>query len=134
MSMLFKASAKCLISLMMWYILSCNIRKKARNGMEAFEYVKARIHNNRCSKCKNYNLVLMDINMPILDGINATIKIREYEKANNSSISPIIALTAAETEKSLIREQHLTLGFDKLCGKPISKKTFVEFAEKYNLF
>jgi len=58
----------------------------ALNGQIAYEmYLK-----------NNYDLILMDIKMPILDGIQATIKIREYEKNNSLKKTPIIMISAYE--------------------------------------
>lgn len=63
-----------------------------------------------------YDLILMDIHMPELDGIEATKKIREFEIDNNKHIS-IIALTASVTKE----EQNKTLasGMDGFALKPL---------------
>ena len=79
-----------------------------------------------------YKLILMDINMPIMDGIESTKQIRKYEKEQviiNRSF--IIALTAADTERIELQEQYEGIGFDGLIGKPISKKRFEEIIAKY---
>ena len=44
-------------------------------------------------KKNNYDLVLMDINMPIMDGLTALKHIREYELTTNT-YTPVVALTA----------------------------------------
>lgn len=49
----------------------------------------------RMADCNEIDLVLMDIQMPVLDGLNATIARREYENKNNLPQLPIIALTAS---------------------------------------
>ena len=56
----------------------------AENGQEAVEKFKE----------DDYDVVLMDIQMPVLDGYGATKAIREYERENNLSPTPIIAVTA----------------------------------------
>ena len=62
----------------------------AANGLEAFELYKA----------GNYDLVFMDCQMPVKDGIQATQEIRLFEKSERShSRIPIIALTAGVSEK-----------------------------------
>ena len=43
---------------------------------------------------KKYDVILMDINMPVMDGIEATEKILEIEKSKGLQHTPIIALTA----------------------------------------
>jgi osomolarity two-component system, sensor histidine kinase NIK1 len=56
----------------------------ANNGLEAFEAIKTR----------RFDAILMDVQMPIMNGFEATAKIREWESENNLNRSPIIALTA----------------------------------------
>jgi len=73
----------------------------ARNGAEAVEKVKA----------EDFDLVLMDIQMPVMDGRQATERIRDF----NIEI-PIIALTASTNE--LTRREVLALGMNEFAGKP----------------
>src|SRR5665647_1285731 len=57
----------------------------ANNGVEAIE--RFREHK--------FDVILMDIMMPVMDGIEATVKIREIESSDNLEVrTPIIALTA----------------------------------------
>ena len=79
----------------------------------------------------SYKLILMDINMPIMDGIEATGHIRRLEQTSGGSKSTVIALTAADTGKNTLREQYQELGFDCLIGKPLSKKSFQDLICKY---
>jgi PAS domain S-box-containing protein len=58
----------------------------ARDGQQALV---------RMRDCNSIDLVLMDIQMPILDGLNATIERRKYEEQHNLPLLPIIALTAS---------------------------------------
>ena len=46
----------------------------------------------------HYDLVLMDRQMPVMDGMTATRAIREWEQANHRAPTPIIALTASALE------------------------------------
>ena len=48
-------------------------------------------------------LILMDIQMPVMDGVDATILIREEEKKKGIKRSPILALTADAEESTLKR-------------------------------
>jgi len=68
---------------------------------------------------KNYHypLILMDINMPIMDGISATKKIREYEIENNLSRSKIIAVTANAIDGDEMK--FLRAGMNAYLSKPI---------------
>ncbi|WP_209079716.1 PAS domain-containing hybrid sensor histidine kinase/response regulator [Shimia sp. R9_3] len=77
----------------------------ARNGVEAIE--RYQIHQPR--------MILMDVSMPVMDGLQATQKIRELE-ADTSSYTPIIAVTAHVNEGE--RERFLACGMDDYLAKP----------------
>jgi len=74
---------------------------------------------------KRYDLVLMDCQMPVLDGFEATAAIRlwEQERPNNQNRIPIIALTANAT----LEDQHkcFAVGMDDYCSKPINPARLV---------
>ena len=59
---------------------------EAANGQEAIEL----------SQQGGFDLILMDLNMPVLDGFTATLRIREYERTRDV---PVVALTAFDTEE-----------------------------------
>lgn len=82
----------------------------AKNGQEAID----RYHEG------NYDLVLMDVQMPVLDGFEATAHIREIEKTalNGSVHIPIIALTANAMKGD--REKCLDAGMDEYLSKPFT--------------
>ena len=77
----------------------------AVNGLEAVEYMK----NN------NYQVILMDINMPLMDGVEASQKIRAFEDPSKAKI-PIIALTA--TSKETLESNGTYRIFDDFISKP----------------
>ncbi|MEO1029242.1 MAG: response regulator, partial [Pseudomonadota bacterium] len=79
----------------------------ARNGKIALENFKR----------KAYNLVLMDISMPVMDGLAATGGIRNHELANALERTPIIALTAHALEQE--QRTFLEAGMDDIVLKPI---------------
>jgi len=94
---------------------------KAINGEEAVE----KFMNNR------YDLILMDIAMPVLDGMSATKKILEYEDINSLDHTPIIALTANALKGD--KEKFLSVGMDEYLTKPIKEDLLLEMLEKFNI-
>ncbi len=70
-------------------------------------------------KSGNYDIIFMDIAMPVMDGIEATHKIIEYEKENNLPHIPIVAVTANALKGD--REKFLSEGMDEYITKPIKK-------------
>jgi two-component system CheB/CheR fusion protein len=86
----------------------------AGNGVEALE--KWRL--------ADYDLVLMDVQMPVMDGIEATGRIREMEKARGGHV-PVVAVTAHAMENDLL--DLLNRGFDGYLAKPMKiSKLFAE--------
>lgn len=61
-----------------------------------------------------YDFVLMDIQMPVMDGLTATNLIKE----NNSNTPPIIVLSANDMEGD--KETYLNNGFDGYISKPVT--------------
>lgn len=82
----------------------------AENGSEA---VKFFLTNN-----KHYDLILMDCEMPEMDGFSATMKIREEEKNQAKAATPIIALTA-HVEASH-RQRVFECGMNHFLSKPVT--------------
>lgn len=78
----------------------------AKNGREALEIFKSR----------SFDLVLMDIQMPEMDGLEATRQIRLYEK-NTSTHIPIIALSASVFDED--KQSAKDAGMDGFISKPI---------------
>jgi len=82
----------------------------AVDGLEAIEKLKA----------GKYDLVLMDIQMPRLDGISALKQIRE----DNLTQKPVIAVSAYSNQAD--REYFLSTGFDDFIAKPVKPKDLLE--------
>ncbi len=91
----------------------------ASNGEEALEACKA----NR------YDMIFMDVQMPVMGGVEATHKILEYEKENNLAHVPIIALTANALAGD--REKYIGEGMDDYATKPLDVKVIESLVEKY---
>lgn len=74
------------------------------------------------------DLVLMDIQMPVMNGYECTQKIREIDTKN----TPIIALTAGNLKGD--REKCFEVGMNDFLSKPINKDSFYEILLKWNNF
>jgi len=72
----------------------------------------------------HYDLVLMDRQMPIMDGLTATRVIRAWEQANDRPPTPIIALTASALKGD--REQCLAAGCTAFLTKPIKQDVLLQ--------
>jgi len=82
----------------------------ASNGKEVIELVRK----------KKYHIILMDIHMPIIDGLEATRQIREFEKESNISLPNfIVALSATELLEN--RGVCIQAGMDEFIEKPIKE-------------
>lgn len=86
----------------------------ASDGLEAV---------NKCRE-KHYHLIFMDLMMPVMDGIEATQKIREFDKK-----AMIIAVTALDDEKS--KERMILYGAEDFIVKPIDSKVFAKRVSNY---
>jgi CheY-like chemotaxis protein len=93
----------------------------AANGLEAVAVL------SRAS----YAAVLMDVQMPELDGYGATAKIRrrEDERAEGESHTPIIAMTANAMQGD--REKALEAGMDDYVSKPVNSEELSEVLERW---
>jgi len=81
-------------------------------------------------KKKRYHLVLMDMQMPVMDGYTATGKIREWEKKQNRTQTPIIALTSNALKGDM--ERCLKVGCSDYVSKPIKKDILLDTLQKYS--
>ncbi|MEI6752961.1 MAG: response regulator [Paludibacter sp.] len=74
------------------------------------------------------DLILMDIQMPVMDGVEATINIRKLEKSTDIHV-PIIALTAGAIQEE--QEQCMNAGMDDFLTKPINNDLLKKVILKY---
>jgi CheY-like chemotaxis protein len=72
----------------------------------------------------NYDLVLMDLQMPVMDGDEATREIRRFERENLRPHTPIVALSAAVFSESVA--QSLAAGCDEHIGKPVKRAMLLD--------
>ena len=86
----------------------------ANNGLEAFEAIKK----------KRFDVVLMDVQMPVMGGFEATAKIREFEKAYELSRTPIVALTAHAMLGD--REKCIQAQMDEYLSKPLKPNQLIQ--------
>ena len=84
---------------------------------------------NEYKSNNNYDIILMDINMPKVDGISATLQIKEYENNNNIKNIPIVALTASTLTQDVIKFK--ATGMDDYLSKPIDKVRLFNTLAKY---
>ncbi len=88
---------------------------EANNGEEALNYLQ----NNSC------DLILMDLQMPVLNGFEASEIIRHKLKLN----TPIIALTASDVEEE--KKKCLEIGMNDYLFKPFNKEQFLQIIYKW---
>lgn len=77
----------------------------------------------------NYDIILMDIKMPMMDGIDATRKIRELERKTGRKRTPIIGFTACVSKETC--QKCLNEGMDDFITKPTKITTLVETVSKH---
>ena len=88
------------------------------NGLKIFDVLEN----------KRFDMILMDIQMPMMDGFEATSIIREIEKGTGKHI-PIIGITAYAVEAD--KEKCISAGMDNYMSKPFVKEEFYKMIEKY---
>jgi CheY-like chemotaxis protein len=104
-----------------YFLLTAILKKtklnliRAKNGQEAVDI---------CKEDNNIDAILMDLSMPVMDGLEATTLIKEF----NSEI-PIIAQTAYAMEAD--REKTVEAGCDDYISKPIKREILFELLKKY---
>ncbi|MBU1248798.1 MAG: response regulator [Proteobacteria bacterium] len=72
----------------------------------------------------DFDVVLMDIQMPSMDGYEAIRKLRELEKAQNTKPVPVVAVTAFALKGA--REKCIAAGFDAYLSKPVSRQELLQ--------
>ena len=93
---------------------------EAQNGLEAF--------NKYSMNPEKYDVIFMDVQMPIMDGVETTQEILEFEEEEGIPHTPIIAVTANVLKGD--RERFLGAGMDDYISKPINKQELERVLEK----
>jgi hypothetical protein len=91
----------------------------AENGQIAVEMFQA----------VRYDLVFMDVEMPVMDGVSATLAIRQWEQEEDLDPVPIIALTSHEQEAKLM--ETLNAGCTAHLIKPLTKEAMLKTIEEH---
>jgi CheY-like chemotaxis protein len=90
----------------------------AANGREALVALAA----------ESFDIVLMDVQMPVMDGVEATEALRRSERDSGRHI-PIIALTANAMKGD--KERYMSCGMDGYLAKPIRRKELAETLQRF---
>lgn len=95
----------------------------ANNGKEALD----------AFKIGTFDVILMDIMMPVMDGLEATLRIREYESQKNvEKQTPIIALTANTMDND--REKCLSYGMNEFMAKPFDMERLSQIFMELHIY
>lgn len=92
----------------------------ANNGQEAVDMVKK----------KNYDIILMDVQMPVMDGLEATHEIRMWEERENISGKHVIVAMTANNLKG-DRERYIEAGMNDYVSKPFKEDELISIFKKY---
>jgi signal transduction histidine kinase/CheY-like chemotaxis protein/GAF domain-containing protein len=96
-------------------------------------YVVDRAENGElgveAARQRRYALILMDVEMPVMDGFRATEAIRAVERAERRAPTPVIALTAHASRG--FRERCLASGMDEYATKPITGQRLLDIAAEW---
>jgi CheY-like chemotaxis protein/HPt (histidine-containing phosphotransfer) domain-containing protein len=104
----------CMVATHMLEKLGCTV-ETAENGKQAIE---------KCAH-NNYDIILMDIQMPVMDGVEATKQIRK----NYGERTPIVAVTA--NTQAVDIKHYLSVGMNDCLGKPVKIGQVRAVVEKY---
>ncbi len=97
--------------------------EEAENGKQAVDMFAA-------SPEKYYDIVLMDIQMPVMNGYDATVAMRSLERKDSKSI-PIVAMTA----NAFAEDVHaaISVGMNEHIAKPLDIKVLMECIQRWTM-
>lgn len=103
----------------------------AYHGREALEKIQKQNENPCSEKCRGFSLVIMDCNMPIMNGFEATRIIREKIGKFEWRPLTVIGCTAYEDNEKL--QECLRCGMDEYVKKPVTKKLIQDLLKFYRV-
>ncbi len=80
-------------------------------------------------KQKKYDLILMDVHMPVMGGYETTMHIRESRRYNTKNDVPVIAMSASMLEKD--KERSFAVGMDDYILKPVKPQELIKTIERF---
>jgi CheY-like chemotaxis protein len=126
----FKENLKVLLvedNLLNQKLMSINLSKLhcivtlANNGLEGVDWYRK----------QNFDVILMDLMMPLMDGFESAKEIRKIEKEEKRKFTPIIAFTANTLNNDY--NKCIENGMNYLMEKPFSVYKFIEIIESFEL-
>ena len=103
---------------------------EASNGLIALQMYNESYMKRSC--CLNYMLIMMDCNMPIMDGYETTRQIRHIESERGGQPSIIIAITAYDSEEN--RTLCYEAGMNYVIPKPVSRNDLKKAFNHFHIF
>jgi len=103
---------------------------EAVNGEEAVNKI---LEKNKKDSGESYKLILMDINMPIMDGIQASNIVKEKIATGVIDFVPLIALSGENKTEEEKRAFCKNTGFSEYMTKPITRDEFIKLLIRYNI-
>lgn len=91
----------------------------AKTGLEAVEFCRM----------QEFDMIFMDVSMPVMSGIDATQIIRDEERKNGRRPAPIICITAHAMKTD--REGFISAGMDDYLSKPLRKNDLLQMLKKW---
>ncbi len=110
-------------------------RQVIENMLESQNVDVTLVENGRVAyeayRNESFDIVLMDISMPVMDGIEAFKAIRSFEADKNRPATPIVAITAHAMKGD--QERFMQMGFDDYLSKPIKQDDLDAIVEKWGV-
>ncbi len=123
--------SECNLFVLQSYLRGSNIiADEAQNGQEALNKI---IERSMSDCCTAYKLVIMDINMPVLGGIEATKIVNSKIRTGELPATTIVALSAGQLRADEEELYFNVAGFASYIPKPTSREDFMQLLLKYKI-